>query len=73
MIQYDRIELIKPERKEELLADLKERTGLDIVKMEIGGIDFLRDMSVIKIYYSSDDISTVDGQLKVHQDEYINI
>lgn len=73
MIQYDRIELIKPERREELLADLKERTGLDIIKMEIGGIDFLRDMSVIKIYYSSDDISTIDGLLKVHQDEYTNI
>ena len=66
MIQYDRIELIKPDRREELLADLKERTGLDVVKLEIGGIDFLRDMSVIKIYYHADEENTVHGQLKVN-------
>lgn len=72
LVQYDRIELIKPERRAELLADLKERTGLDIVKIEIGGIDFLRDMSVIKIYYDSDEVSTIDSQLKLHQEEYLS-
>lgn len=73
MIQYDRIELIKPERREDLLADLKERTGLDIVKVEIGGIDFLRDMSVIRIYYQADEISMIDSQVKVHPYEYSNM
>lgn len=72
LVQYDRIELIKPNRRAELLADLKERTGLDIVKIEIGGIDFLRDMSVIKIYYDSDEVSTIDSQLKIHQEEYLS-
>lgn len=72
LVQYDRIELIKPNRRAELLADLKERTGLDIVKIEIGGIDFLRDMSVIKIYYDSDEVSTIDSQLKLHQEEYLS-
>lgn len=71
LVQYDRIELIKPDYRAELLADLKERTGLDIVKIEIGGIDFLRDMSVIKIYYDSDEVSTIDSQLKLHQEEYL--
>lgn len=71
MVQYDRIELIKPERHDELLADLKERTGLDIVKVEIGGIDFLRDMSVIKIYYHSDELCGVDNQMKLHQEDYL--
>lgn len=71
MVQYDRIELIKPERRQELLDDLRERTGLDIEKVEIGGIDFLRDMTVIKIYYRSDESSTVDGQVKLHQEEYV--
>ncbi len=73
LVQYDRIELIKPDRREELIADLRERTGLDIVKVEIGGIDFLRDMSVVKIYYQSDEISMVDGQVKVHSEEYLNV
>ena len=71
MVQYDRIELIKPERREELIADLRERTGLDVVRVEIGGIDFLRDMSVIKVYYFSDEHSSVDAQVKIRQEEYI--
>ncbi len=71
MVQYDRIELIKPDRRQELLADLKDRTGLDIEKVEVGGIDFLRDMSVLKIYYRAEDPNTVDGQLRLHQEEYI--
>ncbi len=71
MVQYDRIELIKPERREELIADLRERTGLDVVRVEIGGIDFLRDMSVIKVYYFSNEHSSVDAQVKIRQEEYI--
>ena len=71
MVQYDRIELIKPERRQELLDDLRDRTGLDIERVEVGGIDFLRDMSVIKIYYRSDEPCTVDGQVKLHQEEYV--
>lgn len=52
LVQYDRIELITPDRRVELLDDLKERTGLDIVKVEVGAVDFIRDMAVIKIYYN---------------------
>lgn len=70
MVQYDRIELIKPDRRAELLADLQERTGLEIVKVEVGGIDFLRDMSVIKVFYRAEEVSSVDGQMKVHSYEY---
>lgn len=50
-IQYENIELIKPERYTELLADLKERTGLSIHKISIGRVDFMRDTATIKIYY----------------------
>ena len=52
-IKYDKIDLIKPERREELIADLKERTGLDITSVTIGNIDFLKDMALIKIYYNN--------------------
>ena len=54
LILYDRIELITPEKHEELMADLKQRTGLDIKKIEIGHIDFLRDAAFIKVYYPGD-------------------
>ena len=54
-ITYEKIELIKPENKEELLKDLKERTGLNIVRYEIRRIDFLRDIANIRIFYYEDD------------------
>jgi hypothetical protein len=51
IITYEKIALIKPERREELLADLKERTGLDIVKVQVGSIDFLKDTAYLKVTY----------------------
>ena len=54
-IIYEKIELIKPENKEELLEDLKERTGLNIVRYEIRRIDFLKDIANIRIFYYEDD------------------
>ncbi|MCH5175729.1 MAG: DUF4956 domain-containing protein [Prevotellaceae bacterium] len=53
-VKYDKIDLIKPDRREELIADLKERTGLDITHVSVGSIDFLKDMALVKIYYNSD-------------------
>jgi len=50
-VTYENIELIKPKRYAELKADLEERTGLEIQKIEIGKIDFLRDSARLKIYY----------------------
>ena len=62
LILYDKIQLIVPEKREELMADLRNRTGLDIRKIEIGHIDFLRDAGFIKVYYESDvrEINSVD-------------
>ncbi len=50
-IRYEKIELIKPERKEELIADLKERTGLQVESADIDTIDFLNDTATIRIHY----------------------
>lgn len=50
-IIYEKIDLIKPEKYNMLLEDLKSRTGLDINRIEIGKINFLRDTAEIKIYY----------------------
>lgn len=51
IILYERIENIRPERRAELLADLTERTGLQILNLEIGHIDFLRDVAYINVTY----------------------
>ena len=50
-ITYEKIELIVPEKHEELLSDLRKRTGIDIIRFEIKRIDFLRDTANICIYY----------------------
>lgn len=50
-ITYEKIDLIKPENYPELLADLRQRTGLPILRCEVGKIDFLHDVAEIKAYY----------------------
>jgi len=50
-VEYEKIENIKPENHDELLADLKNRTGLDIQHFEITRTNFLRDTARIIIYY----------------------
>ena len=75
LIQYDRIELIKPERRQELVADLRERTGLDVLNVEIGAIDFLRDMAMLRVYYKSRSSKDkeLDNMIKIKNLEYANI
>lgn len=51
LVVYDRIELITPDRHEELTDDLKKRLGISITKVEVGAVDFLRDTAMIKVYY----------------------
>ena len=50
-ITYEKIELIVPEKREELLEDLRKRTGIDIIRVEVRRIDFLRDTANIRIFY----------------------
>ncbi|HBC28780.1 MAG TPA: DUF4956 domain-containing protein [Prevotellaceae bacterium] len=50
-IKYDNVALIAPDRRDELKADLEKRTGLKILKVEVGTIDFLKDCCLIRIYY----------------------
>ena len=51
IILYEKIENIKPENRATLIADIEERTGLKVLDVEIGHIDFLRDVAYIKITY----------------------
>lgn len=52
LVLYDRIDLITPDRRDELIADLSRRLGLDIKRVELGATDFLRDTVMIKVYYT---------------------
>jgi len=53
-IIFEKIELIKPENKQELIQDLKERTGLPIHEVKVDKIDFLKDTAAVTIYYNRD-------------------
>lgn len=63
LVTYEKINLITPDKHDDMMADLKARTGLDIIKFEIGHIDFLKDIALVKVYYRTADksINTVDG------------
>jgi hypothetical protein len=50
-IQYENIEMIKPECHSELIADLEKRMGVKINRIDIGKIDFLKDTALIKVFY----------------------
>jgi hypothetical protein len=52
-VAYEKIELIKKERKEEMLTDLRLRTGLFVKDYEVVSIDFLKDVAEIRITYST--------------------
>ncbi len=60
LVQYDRIDLITPDKHEELMADLTKRLGIHILRVEVGSVDFLRDMAMLKVYYTA---SSSDGDL----------
>ena len=60
-IVLEKIELIKPENRAQLKTDLEERTGLNINRVEVGKVDFLRDTARINIYYFEDE-NTADDE-----------
>jgi hypothetical protein len=51
IILYENIEMIRDGKQEELLADIKLRTGFDVHRYSIKKIDFLKDSAQIKIFY----------------------
>lgn len=71
VIKYDNVNLITPDKRAELIADLEKRTGLKIEKVEVGSIDFLKDAAIVKMYYKSNTSNnSVDTTLKTPVDEY---
>ncbi len=66
-IQYDKIDLIVPEKRAELIADIEKRVGVKVLRIEVGAIDFLRDMAMVKVFYepNSDEINTIDSMIKI--------
>ena len=55
-ILFEKIDLIVPDKRDELITLLKERTGLNIHRAEIGRIDYLRDIARVRIYYYENEV-----------------
>ena len=53
-IIYEKIDLIKPEKKEDMIQDLRNRTGLPIHEVKVDKIDFLKDIANITVYYNKE-------------------
>ena len=71
IIVYEKVALAHADRENELMADLKSRTGLDIRRVEVGHIDYLKDIVYVKIYYASDKpANTINHLTKVKRDNY---
>ena len=51
IINYENINLVQSKREAELIADISARTGINVHRISIQKIDFLRDAAQIKIYY----------------------
>ena len=71
IIVYEKVALAHADRENELMADLKSRTGLDIKRLEVGHIDYLKDIAYVKVYYASDKPeNTLNHLTKVKNDNY---
>lgn len=60
-IVYERIDLILPEKREEMKSDIERRTGLTISRLEVGKVDFMRDVARVVVYYYNNDVNVADG------------
>ena len=54
-INYERIDLITPDKAAEMKGDIENRTGLSINRFEIGKIDFLNDTAQVRIFYYAEE------------------
>lgn len=65
VIDYEKIELIHPDKRVELVEDLKHRTGLPISRVEIGRINFLRDTVRLLVYFQEDRDKNLVGEVEI--------
>ena len=69
LVFYEKVELIKPDRRAELIADLEERTGLKIHRVDVERIDYLRDAARIYIYYYEEDWRNSDSGIQADNND----
>lgn len=56
-VNYEKIDLIRPDKRAELYTDLKQRLGINVSRIEVGKIDLLRDTVQLRVFYFEDEQS----------------
>ena len=67
-VKYDRIDLILPAKRQEMIADLEARLGVKVIRVDVGTVNFLKDMALLKVYYEpldGNEENTVDEMTKI--------
>ncbi len=59
-IVYERIDLITPDKHEEMKKDIEARTGLNLHHFDIGKINFLDDTANVRIFYYAEEQTMSD-------------
>jgi hypothetical protein len=74
LVCYERIELIRPERRAELIADLEERLGHKVERVDVGNVDFLRDVAFLKVHYTpaNDEEPMTEPTMKLNEKNAFN-
>ena len=67
-IVYEKIDLIHADKREEMLEDLRKRTGLNVTRVDIQEINYLRDTAKAKIYYTDEPVKTSEEVLGANPD-----
>lgn len=68
-IKYDRIDLCKKSKLQDMIADIEKRFELKVVTVHIGNINCLKDMALIKVYYELESDEFQDDEITKVQDE----
>tara|TARA_B100000683_G_scaffold150078_1_gene145370 strand:- start:155 stop:559 length:405 start_codon:yes stop_codon:yes gene_type:complete len=50
-VVYNDMEMIKPENHQALINDLAQKTGLSVISIKVGRINFIENHANIKLYY----------------------
>ena len=61
---YDRVELTRPQRRDELLADLRERTGITVRHVSVGRLDLVSDTADLTLFYDQREEENVERGTK---------
>lgn len=74
LVCYERIELIRPDRRKELIADLEQRLGHKVSRVDVGNVDFLRDVAFLKVYYTpaKGEVTMTEPTLKINEKNAFN-